>query len=386
MGCTIYNSSLLVGGDGEGGGDAGGRDGSRTDATTDSGACKNGSFECKNDEVSRCVSGKWVVEQMCSKGCAADGGCIENPSCVGGGPGTDQTCGASSNVDCCAALAVPGGMYERSGVKVAPATVSSFMLDEFEVTVGRYRKFVRAGFGTQLHPPPDGAGANPHVSGSGWSSSWNTSLPSSTGSLEASFHCAFEPTWTPTITNTDNLPMNCLTWYEAFAFCAWDGGRLPSEAEWNYAAAGGSENRWFPWSDPPSRENIDPSYAVYDCTGHGGPPILTDAGDGGVFITCTLADVLPVGSRPKGNARWGHADLAGSVTEWTADWFFAPYQNPCDNCEAIDAAGVGAGEGGPVRVIRGGGFYYQASYLATWSREAISPDSRDDSYGVRCAR
>ena len=52
-------------------------------------------------------------------------------------------------------------------------------------------------------------------------------------------------TWTA---NNDNLPMNCITWFEAFAFCIWDGGRLPTELEWNYAAAGGSSQNVYPCS------------------------------------------------------------------------------------------------------------------------------------------
>jgi len=373
MGCTIYNSSLLLGGDGGGDGPVG-------DAPH--GSCTSGTHECKDNAISRCNDGNWVVEQMCSNGCGADGGCIENPSCAGGGPGADQTCGAKSDTDCCAALPVPGGTYLRSGVDGEAATVSTFGLDQFEVTVGRYRKFVNAGFGTRLHPPTDGAGANPHVPGSGWRSSWNTSLPSSTTSLETSFTCLYDPTWTPSSGNTENLPMNCLTWYEAFAFCVWDGGRLPSEAEWNYAAAGGAENRWYPWSNPADAEVISPQYAAYDCTGHnGGPPMYSDGGDAGQLLDCVIADILPVGSRPMGNGRWGHADLAGNMAEWTADWV-SQYPHPCDNCEVIEA---GVTEAGPERVYRGGGFYYDPASLATWYRLADSPDNRDDSYGVRCA-
>ncbi|WP_438023210.1 formylglycine-generating enzyme family protein [Sorangium sp. So ce233] len=58
-------------------------------------------------------------------------------------------------------------------------------------------------------------------------------------------------------------PIRCVSWSVAFAFCAWDGGRLPTEAEWNHASAGGSEQREYPWG------NAFPNstYAVYDAAG-----------------------------------------------------------------------------------------------------------------------
>jgi formylglycine-generating enzyme required for sulfatase activity len=377
VGCTIYNSSLLIGGDGSSATDT-----SSGDST--GGTCKTGATDCESGMERSCVDGRWVVQQVCPKGCNDAGACIENPSCSGGGPGADQTCGPSSTTDCCASLAVPAGTYLRSGIDSGVATVSAYHLDEFEVTVGRFRKFVNLGLGTQLNPPAAGAGANPHVSGSGWHAEWNRSLPSSTDSLETSFSCEYNPTWTDAIEDTDGLPMNCITWFEAFAFCAWDGGRLATEAEWNFAAAAGDEDRWFPWSQPPSSEFIDPTYAVYDCTGHnGGPPMFFDGGDGSSDLSCSLADILPVGSRPKGNGKFGHADLSGNMNEWVLDWYLDPYPSPCDDCAALDA---GATDGAPQRIYRSGGYYYDESVLPSWSRFADVPGDRDDSYGIRCAR
>ncbi len=105
----------------------------------------------------------------------------------------------------------------------------------------------------------------------------------------------------------ENLPINCVTWYEAYAFCIWDGGFLPSAAEWEYAAAGGSEQREYPWgSAAPAK---DSRYAIYDC----------DYGDAG---SCAgIGNIAPVGTATLGAGLWLQLDLAGSVSEWNLDWF-----------------------------------------------------------------
>jgi formylglycine-generating enzyme required for sulfatase activity len=297
---------------------------------------------------------------------------IPGPSCAD----LAATCGPSGNESCCTSLLVPGGTFYRSydGVgftdKRYPATVSDFALDKYEATVGRFRAFVNAGMGTQAAAPAAGAGAHPSVSGSGWDSVWNANLPADTTALKTAVNCDSTltlkfRTWTDTPGDNENRPINCLTWYEAFAFCAWDGGRLPTEAEWNYAAAGGSDQREYPWGS-----GIDPSRASYNslqdsCTGDGVPG-------------CTAADVAFVGSKPAGNGRWGHADLAGNLMEWTLD-YFGSYPMPCADCAnlVVDYC----------RAIRGGYFYY----IPENSRAAVRFDdflaeAVYSSDGVRCAR
>jgi formylglycine-generating enzyme required for sulfatase activity len=157
--------------------------------------------------------------------------------------------------------------------------------------------------------------------------------------------------------------MLCLTWFEAFAFCAWDGGRLPTEAEWNYAAAGGDEQRPFPWgSDEPSA-----TLAAFDCT--------ADASEAGI---CSATDILSVGARsPMGDGRWGQFDLAGNAYEWVYDSFTSPYINPCDNCAESDS---------PSRVLRGGSFSDEASFILSSSRFGALPHNRTVNFGGRCAR
>ncbi|MFH0903487.1 MAG: formylglycine-generating enzyme family protein [Pseudomonadota bacterium] len=283
------------------------------------------------------------------------------PSCVGLAP----TCGPTKTADCCETLAVSGGTYNRSNDPAYPATVSDFMLDRYEITVGRFRNFVEAGMGTQASPPAAGDGAHPSIVGSGWDSAWNTNLQADTAALEAAVKCdSTYQTWTDTAGANESLPMNCLDWYDLFAFCAWDGGRLPTEAEWNYAAAGGSEQRQYPWGNAAP----DGTYAVFDCLGNGSP-----AG------SCAFTDILVVGSRsPKGDGKWGHSDLAGSVWEWTLDWYNSTYPTPCVDCANLVSTAN--------RSIRGGGFSNFGNYLASSYRNYLTPTFRYFIRGGRCAR
>ena len=214
-----------------------------------------------------------------------------------------------------------------------------------------------AGGGTQTSPPAADAGAHPKITGSGWNSTWNTRLAADPNSLEAALKCdSTYQTWTDTAGSNENMPMNCIDWYEAFAFCAWDGGRLATEAEWNYAASGGSEQRYYPWSNPATSTTVDTSYAVYS-----------------VFA------VQNVGSKsPKGDGRWGQSDLGGKVHEWTLDWNASPYPMPCSDCADLVAA--------PWRVIRGGGVGWGALHLRSADRFNESDHYHVIHVGSRCAR
>lgn len=283
-------------------------------------------------------------------------------SCIG----VAATCGATASEDCCISLPVPGGTFYRSHDVAGdgtysdtsyPATVSSFTLDKYEVTVGRFRMFVESGRGTLSNPPTSGAGAHTRIPGSGWDPSWNSNLTANAAALSAALQCdAQHQTWTTAPGANESLPINCVSWYEAFAFCIWDGGYLPTEAEWNYAAAGGGEQRAYPWSIPPGSTMIDCSYANYDACG---------------------GSINRVGSEsPKGDAKWGHA-LGGNVWEWVLDQHVA-YSPVCDDCAALAPAGQ--------RVNRGGAFSFDPSYVRTAYRGFESPASHYATIGVRCAR
>jgi formylglycine-generating enzyme required for sulfatase activity len=233
---------------------------------------------------------------------------------------------------------------------------------------------VAAGQGTRAAPPADGSGAHASLAASGWSGAWNTRLVADTPALIAAVKCnATYQTWTDAPGGNELRPMNCITWYEAMAFCAWDGGYLPTEAEWNLAAAGGAEQRAYPWSSPPGSLTLDGTRASYN---NG----TTCIGDG--MAGCAITDLVFVGTKPAGNGRWGQSDLAGNVWEWTLDGYAAAYQNPCTDCANLAAS--------PTRVVRGGGFgAFGAgiSDLRTANRTFDqAPDNRLPGVGARCAR
>lgn len=295
------------------------------------------------------------------------------------------TCGAHGDDSCCNTLLVSAGTFDRGYDKAGdsdgidadmsfPATVSAFWLDKYEVTVGRFRAFVKAGMGTKEHPPMLGAGAHPNITAdSGWEQSSTDGLLPTTKQLTdglQSGRCTSLHTWTDEPAGNENRPIDCVTWYEAMAFCAWDGGYLPTEAEWNYAAAGGSLQRARPWSIPPENKDIDSGFTSFR---DGRDRCEPD----GTFV-CTVTDLVEVGTRSQGDGLWDQSDLGGGVNEWTLDWYATAYPMPCMDCAQLTAASE--------RAVRGGDFDADQSHLRTGWRDHNFPGNRDFTAGFRCAR
>ena len=303
----------------------------------------------------------------CASGVCLISVCGGPPSCDGG-----LDCNGES---CCMSIQVPGGTYpmgrgsETCADCVAgcpttiacsfneetehPASVSPFALDKYEVTVGRFRAFVNAGAG----PPSPGLGAHPLISGSGWDSAWDAVYPADQAAVVADLQSAADCSWTDTAGGSETYAINCVTWYEAFAFCAWDGGRLPTEAEWEYVAAGGDENRLYPWgaAEPTA------AHANYGISG---------------------SSAVAVGGATLGTGRWGHLDLAGNVYEWTLDGYSVDYYSSvssgCDDCANL---GVTA-----ERSIRGGGWTSSEFGMRAVHRDGWHADQPRALTGFRCAR
>jgi formylglycine-generating enzyme required for sulfatase activity len=328
-------------GTGEGGASGGGAGG--TPAATN--VCGNGAFAC-------------------------------NPSCAG----LASDCGALTE-SCCTSRSVLGGRFFRSydGVTYTdlgyPATVNDFRLDKFEITVGRFRNF-KAAWDAGWRPE-EGAGKHTHLAGGsglntdgnfgfepGWITTWEPDVAPEDANLACSDALA---TWTPSPGTNEDRPINCINWYEAYAFCIWDGGFLPSEAEWNYAAAGGAEQRAYPWSVPSSSTTSDCSYANYQ--------------NGDYCVAPGSGSTNDVGSEsPKGDAKYGQADLAGNVWEWVLDSAGA-YRPSCSNCASYpDSASNG--------VVRGGALNSTADELLVSARNiGFGLSQRGGGHlGARCAR
>ncbi|HMY21415.1 MAG TPA: SUMF1/EgtB/PvdO family nonheme iron enzyme [Polyangium sp.] len=267
------------------------------------------------------------------------------------------TCGPNGDDNRCQTELVKGGTFNRSNDPMYPATVSDFYLDRFEITVGRFRAFVEAyPIGSK---PKAGDGVHPKIPGSGWDTGWP--LYADANALKTAIKCD-NYTWTDVPAFNENLPMDCLTWYDVFAFCAWDGGRLPTEAEWNYAAAGGNEQRKYPWGP-----TLDLARAVYGCLGNGNPD-------------CVFTDIRLVGSKsPQGDAKWGHADMAGNLDEHVFDSFPDPYPMPCNDCGVLADLTKAVGRGGS---------WYSMDFanLETSNRGGFNKTVRFEFLGGRCAR
>jgi formylglycine-generating enzyme len=328
--------------------------------------------------------------------CRTEGGtchagtCTKAPSCAPGGAGM-STCGAggSGAESCCTSPRVPGGTFFRGYTNTGngptyegnPATLSPFRLDKYPVTVGRFRQFLKAfNAGTWKDTVTAGSGKHAHLNeGKGLEAAgapgthepgWVLEDDDLVAPSPTNLQCDTSASWTSTIGDGENRPMTCVNWYEAAAFCIWDGGFLPSEAELEFAEAGGAEQRKYPWgsTDPGTAcPGTGCDYAIYGC--------YYPSGSG----TCgSVLSVAPVGYARLGVGRWGQMDLVGNVWAWNLDRYDTPL-DPCNDCANVsNLAG---------RVIRGGAFWFNASVLLSVTRyNNQAATNRGSDAGVRCAR
>ncbi|MGV2433591.1 MAG UNVERIFIED_CONTAM: formylglycine-generating enzyme family protein [Anaerolineae bacterium] len=148
-------------------------------------------------------------------------------------------------------------------------------------------------------------------------------------------------------------PRNCVDWYDAHAFCEAQGGTLPSEMQWEYAARG-VESWEYPWGNDYDAERVigedDPTY-----------------GD---------TQTAPVGSRPDGASWVGAMDMSGNIWEWTsAAYRDYPYTQEDEQPNESDIS----------RVLRGGSFNFPANLLRSAFRYLRNPSVNFNDSGFRCA-
>jgi formylglycine-generating enzyme required for sulfatase activity len=263
-------------------------------------------------------------------------------------PTTSFTLGAISVAACGA-----GGCADE--LPPTSVTVSSFAIDQDEVTVGRFAAFVKAGLPT----PAAGTVILPSASKKSdfkWGKFWPNAAPPGTGA-----GC----TWP---TGDATLPVNCVDWFSALAFCVWDANkRLPTEAEWEAEASGGEE-RLFPWS-PAATEDGDLPGALYcDEAQYGAPKCGTPASR--------------VGDRRYGMSKHGAFDLAGSLAEWVLDQYvaagwsgIAPSTDPFSDPSGTMSRG-----------IRGGHYQSAVAELRAAARGNGMASSPSPTVGFRCAQ
>ena len=209
-----------------------------------------------------------------------------------------------------------------------PVELSGFWIDRTEITNGQYARCVDAG----ACGPPVEAGSFTRLRYFG------------------------DPAY-------EDYPVVHIDWGRAAAYCAWAHARLPTEAEWEYAARG-PEDRLFPWGDifDPTRLN----FCDRSCAGMSDPSYA----DG-------FPDTAPVGSFPQGASWVGALDMAGNVREWVDDWYGA-YASEA----AFDPRGPESGES---KIPRGGSWYDTPDDVRSLNRGANSLDYSHPKVGFRCA-
>jgi len=250
---------------------------------------------------------------------------------------------------------------------IRPVTVSSFWLDRLVVSNHAFEEFVkRADYLTDAERY-------------GWSYVFAGLLAGSSLDAESS---SIAPWWMrvpgadwrhPEGPGSDirgrlSHPAVHVTWQDAMAYCRWAKKRLPTEAEWEYAARGGLEQMRFPWGD-----HLEPDGEHRMNVWQGQFPSLNTMEDG--YYGTAPVDAF----RPN---LFGLFNMTGNVWEWCTDWFQTSFSSaPCRNPKGP--------RGGTHRIMRGGSYLCDASFSHRYrvsARSGLTPETSAGNVGFRCAR
>ncbi len=266
------------------------------------------------------------------------------------------------------------GSDDREGIPddgegpIRKVTVQPFYIDYCAVSNAQFAAFVKA------------AGYRTEAERDGWSFGFAGLLPDdfpdTRGVAAAPWWRQVEgANWRHPIgpqSSLDGLmdhPATHVSWSDSQEFCAWAGKRLPTEAEWEYAARGGLGQRREPWGDELTAEG------AHLCNIWQGTFPSDNKVDDGYFGTAPVAAFPP-------NA-FGLYNVSGNVWEWCSDWFSPTFHV---DGPSVDPAGP---PGGQAKVIRGGSYLCHRSYCNRYrvaARSSNTPDSFTGNIGFRCVR